>query len=207
MVGQTPQTEQIRHRRVHMICVRAPRGSLPTTSTFAMPLGLMLAAHDQPDNVTWYVTPMEMGGPSYDEVSGDAASEVDPEMVARGCMSLLAFFPRLPDVERLQIGCYAGYRQDIGERPGNRMCELVEGTNNVVIALPSGLVGSWLNATTIDEIVRGLADPRGDQPALTGGGAGVRVGEAVEDRADFIWMSWEEWSRKNPQLAVHTLRQ
>jgi hypothetical protein len=206
MVGQTPQTEQIKHRRVHMICVRAPRGSLPTTSIVAMPLGLMLAAHDQRDNVTWYVTPMEMGGPSYDEVSGDAACEVDPEMVARGCMSLLTLFPRLPEVERLQIGCYAGYRQDIGDRPGNRMCELVEGTNNVVIALPSGLVGSWLNATTICEIVGGLVDPGGDQPALTGGGADVRVGEAVEDRTDFVWMSWEEWSRKYPQLAVHTLR-
>jgi hypothetical protein len=86
------------------------------------------------------------------------------------------------------------------------MCELVEGTNNVVIALPSGLVGSWLNATTICEIVGGLVDPGGDQPALTGGGADVRVGEAVEDRTDFVWMSWEEWSRKYPQLAVHTLR-
>src|SRR5712664_610075 len=88
LVGQTAQTEQIKHRRVHMICVRAPRGALPTTSVVAMPLGLMLAAHDQPDNVTWYVTPMEMGGPSFDDVRGDAAGEVDPEVVSRGWSSL-----------------------------------------------------------------------------------------------------------------------
>ncbi len=138
LVGQTAQTEQIKHRRVHMICVRAPRGALPTTSVVAMPIGLMLAAHDQPDDVTWYVTPMEMGGPSFDDVPGDASGEVDPEIVSRGWMSLLALFPRLPEVDGLQIGCYAGYRQDIGDRPGNRMCEVVEGTANVIVALPSG---------------------------------------------------------------------
>src|SRR6266851_9331077 len=95
------KTEQIKHRRVHMICVRAPRGALPTTSVVAMPIGLMLAAHDQPDDVTWYVTPMEMGGPSFDDVPGDASGEVDPEIVSRGWMSLLALFPRLPEVDGL----------------------------------------------------------------------------------------------------------
>ena len=199
LVGQTPQTEQIHHRRVHMICVRAPRGSLPTTSVVAMPLGLMIAAHDQPDNVTWYVTPMEMGGPSYDDIPSDAASDVDPQMVARGCAILLNLYPRLPEIGGLQLGCYAGYRQDVGDRPGNRMCELVEGTKNVVVALPSGLVGPWLNATTMCEIVGGLVKPSGNQPALPGGGDSVRVGNAVEDRPDFVWMGWEEWSRKFPR--------
>jgi hypothetical protein len=205
LVGQTQQTEQIKHRRVHMICVRAPRGSIPTTSVVAMPLGLMLAAHDQPNNVTWYVTPMEMGGPSHDDIPGDAASDVDPEMVARGCMSLLTLFPRLPEIDGLQIGSYAGYRQDIGDRPGNRMCDLVEGTRNVIIALPSGLVGPWLNAPRICEIVGGLVDPGGSQPPLPGGGGGARVGTAVEDRSDFVWMGWDEWLRKYPELSVQTL--
>jgi len=195
LVGQTAQTEQIKHRRVHMICVRAPRGALPTTSVVAMPLGLMLAAHDQPDNVTWYVTPMEMGGPSFDHVPDDAAGDVDPEIVARGWMSLLALFPRLAEVDGLQIGCYAGYRQDIGDRPANRMCELVEGTANVIAALPSGLVGAWLNAPTICEIVGKLVDPSGAQPPLPHGGMGLRVGIPVEDRQEFVWMGVEEWSR------------
>jgi glycine/D-amino acid oxidase-like deaminating enzyme len=202
LVGQTPQTEEIKHRRVHMICVRAPRGTVPTTSIVAMPLGLMLAAHDQPNNVIWYVTPMEMGGPSYDDVPGDAASDVDPEAVSRGCATLLTLYPRLPEIDGLQLGCYAGYRQDVGDRPGNRMCELVEGTKNVVVALPSGLVGPWLNATRMCEIVGGLVDPGGSQPPLTGGGVDVRVGSAVEDRPDFVWMRWDEWLRKYPQLSV-----
>jgi len=207
LVGQTPQIEEIKHRRVHMICVRAPRGTLPTTSIVAMPLGLMLAAHDQPNNVTWYVTPMEMGGPSYDDIPTDAASDVDPQMVARGCATLLNLYPRLPEIDGLQLGCYAGYRQDVGDRPGNRMCELVEGTINVVVALPSGLVGPWLNATRMCEIVGGLVDPSGNQRALPGGGANVRVGNAVEDRPDFVWMGWEEWLRKFPQLSVQAFRE
>jgi len=83
--------------------------------------------------------------------------------------------------------------------PGNRMCELVGGTKNVVVALPSGLVGPWLNATTMCEIVGGLVIPSGNQPALPRGGDSVRVGNAVEDRPDFVWMGWEEWSRKFPR--------
>jgi glycine/D-amino acid oxidase-like deaminating enzyme len=206
LVGQTTQTEQIKHRRVHMICVRARHGSLPTTSIVAMPLGLMLAAHSQPNNVTWYVTPMEMGGPSYDDIPGDAASDLDPEIVSRGSVRLLTLYPRLPEIEGLQLGCYAGYRQDVGDLPGNRMCELVEGTKNVVVALPSGLVGPWLNATRMCEIVGGLVDPSGDQPAVPGGGAGVRVGNAVEDRPDFVWMGWDEWLRKYPLFSVQVFQ-
>lgn len=207
LVGKTKQTEQMKHRRVHMICVRAPNGSLPTTSIVAMPLGLMLAAHSESNFVTWYATPMEMGGPSYDGIPGDAASEVDPESVARGCVSLLTLFPRLPDVDGLQLGCYAGYRQDIGDQPGNRMCELVDGAKNVIIALPSGLVGAWVNSKVICEIVGELMAPNGSQPPLLGDRAGVRVGKVIEDRPDFKWMRWDEWSRQYPQLSVRTFRQ
>jgi glycine/D-amino acid oxidase-like deaminating enzyme len=202
LVGQTPQVEKIQHRRVHMICVRAPRGSLPTTSIAAMPLSLLLAAHDQPDNVTWYVTPLEFGGPSYEDVPDDAASDLDSEKVVKACMGLLALFPRLPEIEGLQLGAYAGYRQDIGAMPGNRLCELVDGTENVIMALPSGLIGPWPNAIAISEIVGRMIDPSGSQPSLPGGGVGVRVGDAVEDRPDFMWMGWEEWSRNYPQLAT-----
>jgi glycine/D-amino acid oxidase-like deaminating enzyme len=201
LVGQTSQIDQINHRRVHMICVRAPCGSLPTTSVGAMPLGLLLAAHDQPDNVTWYVTPMEFGGPSYDDVPGDAASYVDPAMVVRAWTSLLKLYPRLPETDGLQLGAYAGYRQDIGSMPGNRLCERVDGTENVIMALPSGLIGPWPNAIRIIEIVGGMIDPSGSQPPVPGGGQGVRVGSAVEDRADFVWMGWDEWLQTYPQLS------
>jgi len=184
-----------------MICVRAPRGALPTTSVIAIPLALMIAAHDRMDNVTWYVTPIEFAGPSYDDIPGDAASDLEPEMVVRGCIGLLTLYPRLPEIDGLQLGCYAGYRQDIGDQPGIRVCELVEGTKNVIMALPSGLVAPWLNVISMSDIVGGLVDPSGSQPALPGGGAGVRVGNAVEDRPDFVWMGWDEWLRNYPQLS------
>lgn len=85
--------------------------------------------------------------------------------------------------------------------PGNRLCELVNGTKNVIMALPSGLIGPWLNVITMNEIVGELVDPSGSQPPLPGGGARVRVGNAVEDRPDFMWMGWDEWLRTYPQLS------
>jgi hypothetical protein len=163
-----------------------------------MPLALVLAAHDQPDNVTWYVTPMEFGGPSHDDVPGDAASEVDLEMVVRAYSTLLTLYPGLPDIEDLQLGCYAGYREDIGDIPGIRTCEPVHGMENVIVALPSGLVGPWLNAISVSEIIGGLFTPSGTRSPLPAGGVGVRVGSAVEDEPDFAWMNWNDWVRTYP---------
>ncbi|MEA2646325.1 MAG: hypothetical protein QOE92_1408 [Chloroflexota bacterium] len=200
LVGRTPQVERIQHRRVQMVCLRAPRGALPTTSVAAMPLGLLLAAHDQPDGVTWYVTPWDFGGPTYGDVPTDAAADVDPELVVRACQGLLQLFPGLALVDGLQVGCYAGYRQDIGNLPATPMCELVDGTANVVAALPSGLVGPWLNAVTMIEILGPLVDPSHSQGPLPGAGVGVHVGQVVEDRPGFAWMSWDEWLRAHPGI-------
>lgn len=111
--------------------------------------------------------------------------------------------PGLDQIDGLQLGCYAGNRQDIGDMPGTRMCELVDGTSNVIMALPSGLIGPWLNVVTINEIVGGLVDPSGSQPPLPGGGTDVRVEDAVEDRPGFVWMDWNQWLRSYPQLSGH----
>ena len=86
--------------------------------------------------------------------------------------------------------------------PGSRMCELVAGTDNVILALPSGLVGPWLNAITVGDIVGGLLEPGGSALALPEGGVGVHVGDVVEDRPDFSWMGWDDWTRRYPQPAV-----
>lgn len=202
LAGRTPQVEMIKHRLVHMVCVRAPAGALPATSVFALPLALVVAAHEDTDSVTWYVTPMEMAGPSFDDVPNDAAAGAVPEMLARASRALLTLYPGLPDIDRLRIGYYAGYRQDIGDMPGRRMCEVVAGSANVVAALPSGLVGPWLNGADVIELLRGLVDPSGAQPPLPGGGEGVRVGSAVEDRPDFAWMTWQEWLQSRPELGA-----
>lgn len=164
----------------------------------------MLVAHGRPDNVTWYVTPMEFGGPSYDDIPEDAESDVDAAMVVRGRTALLSLYPGLPDVDGLRFGCYAGYRQDVGDIPGIRLCELVEGTENVIVALPSGLVGPWLNVIRISDLVAGLVEPSGSQPALPGGGVGVHVATPVEDRPDFAWTSWQDWVRMDPDRSSST---
>jgi hypothetical protein len=199
VVGSTPQIERIKHRLVHMVCLRASCGALPATSVVAMPLWLMLAAHEDEERVTWYVTPMEMGGPSFDDVPNDAAASARPDMLDRACTALLTLYPSLPDTDGLRIGHYAGYRQDVGDMPGARMCERITGTTNVIAALPSGLVGPWLNRADVLALVRGLADPSGLRPSLPGGGDGVRVGRAVEDRPGFAWMTWQEWRQSLPQ--------
>jgi hypothetical protein len=204
LVGSTPQIEMIKHRVVQMLCLRAPRGSLPVYSVAALPLGLLLAAHDDSDSerVTWYVTPMELGGPSFDEVPNDATASPRPDVLRRAWDTLQTLYPPLPDVDGLQVGHYAGYRQDIGDWPGARLCAVIAGADNVIAALPSGLVGPWRNAADVLTLLRGLAAPSGAQPTLAGSGQGVRVGSPVEDRPGFVWQSWEDWSRALLQLTA-----
>jgi glycine/D-amino acid oxidase-like deaminating enzyme len=206
LVGPTPQLKRIKHRVVHMLCLRAPHDALPTTSVAALSLGLLQAAHDDGECVTWYVTPMRLGGPSFDDVPNDAAAPADPTVLRRAWDTLQRLYLPLLGVEGLQVGHYAGYRQDIGNWPGTRLCAVIVGTGNVIAALPSGLVGPWSNAADALTLVRGLTAPSGAgaQPALAGAGAGqgVCVGRPVEERAGFAWQSWQSWLRSLPQLAA-----
>jgi hypothetical protein len=203
LIGSAPQLEMIKHRVVQMLCLRAPRGALPSSSVAALSLGLLLAAHEESEAVTWYVTPLEMGGPSFDEVPNDATATSDPALLRRAWETLQTLYPPLPSVDGLQVGHYAGYRQDIGDWPGARLCALLAGTGNVIAALPSGLVGPWRNAAETLELVRGLAAPSGIQPSLAGAGQGVRVGSPVEDRSGFAWQSWADWLRSLSQLTAN----
>jgi hypothetical protein len=202
LVGSAPQLEMIKHRVVQMLCLRAPRGALPATSVAALSLGLLLAAHEENESVTWYVTPMEMGGPSFDEVPNNATATPDPALLRRAWETLQALYPPLPSVDGLQVGHYAGYRQDIGEWPGARLCAVIAGAGNVIAALPSGLVGPWRNAADTLDLVRGLAAPSRTQPSLPGAGQGVRVGSPVEDRSGFAWQSWADWAHTLAQLTA-----
>jgi hypothetical protein len=202
LVGSTPQLKRIKHRVVHMLCLRAPRGALPTTSVAALSLELLLAAHDYGERVLWYVTPMQLGGPSFDAVPGDAAAPEDPTLLRRAWESLQRLYPALPGVEGLQVGHYAGYRQDIGNWPGARLCAIIAGAGNVIAALPSGLVGPWRNAADTLTLVDSLVSPSGVQPVLPGAGQGVCVGFPVEERPGFAWQAWEDWSRSLPRPAA-----
>jgi glycine/D-amino acid oxidase-like deaminating enzyme len=195
LVGATPQVDRIKHRVVHMLCLRAPRGVLPAQSVAAFGLGLMVAAHDDGADVTWYVTPMRRGDPSFDDVPNDAAAPEEPALLRRAWDTLRTLYPPLPGVAGLQVGHYAGYRQDIGGRPGKRLCAVVTGASNMIAALPSGLVGPWRNAEDALAILRGMTAPSGAQPTLPSVGEGVRVGLPVEDRPGFAWQPAADWSR------------
>jgi glycine/D-amino acid oxidase-like deaminating enzyme len=199
LVGTAPQLKRIKHRVVHMLCLRAPHNTLPATSVAALSLGLLLAAHDDGERVTWYVTPMQLGGPSFDDVPNDAAAPADPTLLRRAWNALRALYPPLLDVEGLQVGHYAGYRQDIGNGPGVRLCAVIAGAGNVIAALPSGLVGPWRNAADALSLLHGLTAPSPPQPALVGAGQGVCVGSPVENRPGFVWQSWEDWLHSLPQ--------
>jgi hypothetical protein len=202
LVGSTPQLKRIKHRVVHMLCLRAPRGALPVTSVVALSLGLLLAAHDDDERVLWYVTPMKLRGPSFDAVPNDASAPADPILLRRAWDALQMLYPALPGVLGLQVGHYAGYRQDIGNWPGARLCAVIAGASNVIAALPSGLVGPWRNAADTLNLVRSLVPPSGVQPALPGAGQGVCVGLPVEERPGFVWQSGEDWSRSLLRLAA-----
>jgi glycine/D-amino acid oxidase-like deaminating enzyme len=204
LVGATPQLQRIKHRVVHMLCLRAPHTALPAASVAALSLGLLLAAHNDGERVIWYVTPTQLGGPAFDEVPNDAAAPADPTMLRRAWDTLQTLYPPLRGVASLQVGHYAGYRQDIGNWPGARLCAPIAGAGNVIAALPSGLVGPWRNAAEALTLVRGLSAPSGTdaQPALPGAGQGVRVGCPVEERPEFVWQSGEDWSRALPKLSA-----
>jgi glycine/D-amino acid oxidase-like deaminating enzyme len=202
LVGSAPQLEVIKHRIVQMLCLCAPRGALPATSVAALSLGLLLAAHEENETVIWYVTPMEMGGPSFDEAPNNATATPDPALLKRAAETLQALYPPIPSVEGLQVGHYAGYRQDIGDWPGARLCTVLAGTGNVIAALPSGLVGPWRNVAETLDLVRGLAAPSRTQPSLPGAGQDVRVGSPVEERPGFAWQSWADWLRSLSQLTA-----
>lgn len=196
-VGRTEQTAAIKHRRVHMICLRAPRGALPATSVMVMPLALMLAAHEEDDHVTWYVTPMEFGGTAFDHVPNAADSDVDATAIARGFQALRQLFPGVVEAVGATAGAYAGYRQDIGDTPGVAMCEPLAGAGDVIVALPSGLVAPWLNAQRVADLVAERTTPTARDVPIPAGGVGVRVAEAVEDRPGFVWRPVGEFARSN----------
>jgi hypothetical protein len=203
LVGPTAQLDLIKPRVVHMVCLRAPRGALPATSVAALPLELMLAAHEDGDSVTWYVTPMEINAPAFEAAPNDAAAPTAPATLARAAEALLALYPSLPATPGLRVGHYAGYRQDIGDERGGRLCAPVDGASNVIVALPGGLIAPWQNAAETLALLRGLTAPGGGAPArLPGGGDDVRVGQAVEDRPGFTWQTWQEWRAALPHAVA-----
>ena len=202
LVGATGQLATIRHRRVHIICVRGPVGSLPEASVLSTAGGFNLVAHADGVSRTWYSTPFQDDDPSFDDVPDDAQSPVDSGVVIGGLQRLEKLFPEIAGTPELRFAAYAGYRQDVGDVAGTPLCEMLQGMSNVVVALPSLVVNAWSNAKTVAGIVDGLAVRRTPQPEIPGAGVGVRVAPLREDAADIRWRTWRQLQNGEPPSAL-----
>ncbi len=169
LADATVQLAKIRHRRVHILCVKGPTGAMPATSVLSLAHGLNVVAHTDGRTVVWYSTPFQDDDPSFETAPDDAEADSDPDVVAVGLLRLERLFPAIATRRELRFTAYAGYRQDIGETGGTPACELVGGIANLVMALSK---------------VR--------RPDIPSGGAGVRVARLREDRPDVRWKTWRQ---------------
>jgi len=180
-----------------MLCVRGPRGTLPNTSILAPQFGLMIASHlnrdqdevqnDANDYVTWYVTPIDQEATPASDAPDNAHVEIHAHVVALGLDSLLKVYPSLsrPD-PRVHFAVFAGFKQDIGEQQIVPACELVDGTSNVIMALPSVLANAWTNASEASRMLGDRVVPTGTRSSgvIPGAGHGVNVGVVNELTAE-----------------------
>lgn len=181
-----PQLAEIKHRKVHVLCVRGSSEVLPALDVVSYDDLMFVASHEQDGTRTYLATPMNFGGPHVDDVPDDASAEVDEELVAQGWETLSRVAPSLRSAPGLQFGAYAGYRQDIGDQPGSHMCERIEAVPNVVAALPSGLVAAWPVSMAAVELAAGMCGARKPQPRLDDAAHFVHVGRRYEE-ASLTW--------------------
>ena len=198
-----PQLARISFSKLHMICVRAPRAILPSISA-VVPPGLMIVGHPSQTggsvgaddgDVTWYVTPMDPAAQRATDAPDDARAEVDRVVVAQGLEGLLRFYPSIREKAGVRLAVFAGWKQEIDDQPAVRLCEVVEGRSNIILALPSVLINAWPNAVDAVAIVRKLADPGGATPQIPRAGRNVRVGQENELASETQWLDWNGFSR------------
>jgi len=199
----SPQLARISFSKQHMLCLRAPRTMLPPISA-VVPPGLMIVGHpSQPGgsvgadegDVTWYVTPMDPAAQRATDAPNNARAEVDRAVVARGLEGLLRFYPSIREAAGVRLAVFAGWKQEIDDQPAVRLCEVVEGTSNIILALPSVLINAWPNAVDAVAIVRKLADPSGATLPIPRAGRNVRVGQEDELASETQWLDWNGFSR------------
>jgi hypothetical protein len=213
----TQQIGKIKYAKTHMICVRAPQGVLPAASAIVMSHGFMLVGHvnrdhdgvgyDAGDKVTWYVTPMDPDVTLHEDVPDNARAEVNRAVVVQGFNNLLRVYPPLwREVVRpespVRIAVYAGYLQNVVGETLMPLCERVEGTSNVLMALPSGLLGAWVNSQTALTMLRSQVKASGWSQSVPGTGQGVRAGLVNELTDEAMWMTGQEFVRTYPGITV-----
>ena len=181
------QREDLKHRRVHVLCVRGRSSVLPILNFVSPADSLFVAAHERDGVVTWYATPMLFDAPHIEDVPGDASAEVDQAFAERGWDVLFRRFPPLKSLPGLSFATYAGFRQDIGDQPGAPKCEQIESAPNVIAALPSGLLGAWPVAVRTAKLVSEITTEKRPQPVIPAAAMVVRVGDTYEDAGRIEW--------------------
>ena len=184
------ELEDIKHRRVHVLCVRGPATELPALDFVAPADRLFVASHERDGDRTHLATPMDILAPHEEEVPADGVAAVDAAFADQGWEAFVRLVPALATQAGLRFATYAGFRQDIGDMPGQPRCVALAGAANVIAALPSGILGAWTVAEQAVSLVRALGALGAAQPELPDIGAGSRVGAVYEDTADVIWRSY-----------------
>jgi hypothetical protein len=180
------QIKNLKHRRVHVLCVRGPSSVLPALNLVSPADLLFVAAHEYGGVMTYYATPMQFRAPHFEEVPGDASADVDETFAQRGWDALFRIFPALGSLPGLQFATYAGFRQDVGDQPGVPKCERMEAVPNVIAALPSGLLGAWPVAMRTAALVAEIVTEKRPQPTIPAV-MGARVGDNQEDAGGTRW--------------------
>lgn len=181
------QLAAIKHRPVHVLCVRGAASVLPQLNLVSFIDTLFIASHETGGETTWYATPMQFDAQPVDDVPGDAAAECDEAVVERGWEVLLRLYPPLASMPGLRFASYAGFRQDVGDTPGVPMCARLEAAPNVIAALPSGLLGAWPVAARVLALAKEIIHTGRPQPPIPAAGVDIRVGGNHEDGAGISW--------------------
>jgi hypothetical protein len=181
------QIECLKHRRVHVLCVRGPSSVLPALNLVSPAHLFFVAAHEHGGVMTYYATPMQFRAPHFEEVPGDASADVDETFAERGWDSFFRIFPALGSLPGLRFATYAGFRQDVGDQPGVPKCEWMEAVPNVIAALPSGLLGAWPVAMRTAALVAEITTEKRPQPTIPVAVMGARVGDNHEDASGIEW--------------------
>ena len=181
------ELEDINHRRVHVLCVRGPATELPPLDFVAPADRFFVASHERDGDRTYLATPMDFLAPHEEEVPADCVANVDSAFADQGWESFVRLVPSLATQPGLRFATYAGFRQDIGDMPGQPRCVALADAANVIAALPSGLLGAWVVAEQAASLVHALGAVGAAQPELSDAAAGPRVGTVHEDTAAVVW--------------------
>lgn len=204
------QLGRITHERAHMICLRGPKKVLPGINVLLAEPGVAVISadvnptHDRVsgDQRTWYVTPQTELPEPVDDVPVGHLTEPNPDRVALGLSVVFDVYPSLRDhLDDLEFGVYAGYKQNIGYSRLEPLCEPIEGTANLLLALPTVIGGAWQAAQSAADLVEARVEP-GDWQPIPWTDDEVPIGHVVEQTDAFEWQAWNAFQQRFPGVTI-----